>query len=84
MAIRFTKQNIEKTLKLNEGYTAYTFFCEKKFEDNRDYTISGGKLICHSYGKAPFDGRFDETFECDIDTTRRFLRDRKEDLVLPE
>ena len=82
--MRFTKNIAEETLRLNEGYSAYTFNSQKNFEDNRTYTITDGKVICHSEGKAPFTGRFDETFECDHEATLRFLREHKDELVLPE
>lgn len=84
MAFRFTKEVIAKTLRLNEGFSDTTNYESKNFRESRNYKIKDGKLYCHSEGKAPFEGRFTEDFECDIDTTRRFLRDRKSVLKLPE
>lgn len=84
MVYRFTKQRVEETLKLNEGYTDTTNYESRNFRESRKYLIKDGKLLCHSEGKAPFDGRFNEDFECDLDTTRRFLRDRKGELILAE
>lgn len=84
MAFRFTKKNIEETLKLNEGFTSTTNYESRNFRESRNYKIKDGKLFCHSEGKAPFDGRFSQDFECDTETTRRFLRDRKNRLNLPK
>lgn len=82
---RFTKDNIAKTLKLNEGYETSTTFRSKNFRETNHYRIQDGKLLCRSRGKSSWaDSRFDEAYECDIDSTRRFLRERKDELILPE
>jgi hypothetical protein len=83
--IRFTKDIIDKTLKLNEGYTDTTYYKGKNITETNNYRIHDGKLYVRSKGKTSWaDSRFDEEYECDIDRTRRFLRDRKDELNLPE
>ena len=83
--IRFTKTNVEKTLRLNEGYTDSTSYRDKHFREVNHYTIHDGKLICRSTGKSSWaDSHFDETYECDLESTRRFLRARRDFLKLPE
>ena len=82
---RFTKENIQKTLELNEGFEDSTYYKGKNFTETNYYKIQDGKLYKRSQGKTSWaDSRFDEAYVCDLDQTRRFLRERKDCLDLPE
>ena len=82
---RFTKDNIAKTLKLNDGYETTTSYKGKNFRETNHYRIKDGKLFCRSTGKSSWaDSHFDNSYECSIESTRRFLRERKDWLKLPE
>lgn len=85
MAFRFTKENIDKVLKLNEGFTDRTSYTSRNSSYENYYKIEEGKLTRRSVGKTSWaDSRYDETETCDTETTRRFLRERKNLLKLPE
>ena len=82
---RFTEENIRKTLELNEGYTDSTYYSSRNLTEQNSYEIKDGSLIKRSQGKTSWaDSRYDETTVCDIDQTRRFLRERKDSLILPD
>lgn len=82
--MRFTKDNIRKTLELNNGYTAHTYYESRNFRETNHYKIYDGKLIKRSVGDTSWsDSDFDDTEECDLETTRRFLKKRQDVLVLP-
>ena len=82
---RFTKENIEKTLKLNEGYTKSTYYKGKNFRETNNYRIHDGNLFVSSEGKTSWaDSRFKNEYKCDQDQVRRFLRNNKDDLNLPK
>lgn len=83
MAFRFTKKNVEETLKLNEGFKTTTNYSSKNTSISTDYEIKKGKLFWHETGKAPF-GRVDNSGENDYPATQRFLRKHKDELKLPE
>lgn len=81
--IRFTKNVIQKVLELNEGFTDRTYYNGKNSEEENFYKISNGKLIRRSVGKTSWsDSRYDNTFVCDEEETRRFLRKWKKNLKL--
>lgn len=83
MVFRFTKDIIGKILDKNEGFTDRTYHKSQNSEEEDIYSISGGKLIKRSIGKTSWsDSRYDKISECDIDQTRRFLRERKQYLNL--
>ena len=71
MGFRFTKENIEKTLMLNNGYSDVTNYDSKNLRETRTYTIKDDKLVCHSEGKASIDGHFDEAFDLINAVSRR-------------
>jgi len=74
-AVRLSKPVVEMLLRLNEGYKASTYFQGKNFREERQYWISGGKLLYRSIGKTSWaDSRFDEVRVADKDQTLRFLR----------
>ena len=83
MAFRFTKSNVEKTLKLNDGFKTTTNYSAKNTSISTDYEIKDGKLFWHETGKAPF-GKVDNFGENDYSATQRFLRKFKDRLKLPE
>lgn len=73
--IRFTKQNVQKILNANEGYKNRTYYKSRNKEEENLYAIIGGMLQKRSIGKTSFGGsRYDETTVCDLEQTRRFLR----------
>lgn len=81
MGLRLTKGLIGKILDANEGFKDTTSYSSRNFSETNRYEITGGKLMKRSTGKTSWaDSRFDETSECDIDQTRRFLRDRLDQL----
>ncbi len=83
MGIRFTMDVIEKVLNKNEGFTNRTYHKTMNYEEENIYSIVGGKLLKRSIGKiSGLDNRYDKTSECDIDQTRRFLRNQKHMLNL--
>lgn len=83
MAFRFTKDIINKVLNKNEGFTDQTYHKSRNSEEENIYSISGGKLMKRSIGKPSLsDSVYDKTSECDVDQTRRFLRERKQKLNL--
>ncbi len=81
--IRFTKENIDKILIANEGFRDRTYYkCKNKEEENL-YTIIGGVLQKRSIGKTSFsDSRYDKTTVCDLEQTRRFIKNNVEKLNL--
>ena len=73
--MRFTRENIKKVLEKNEGFKDRTYYKSRNREEENLYTIIGGVLQKRSIGKTSFaDSRYDETTECDLEQTRRFLR----------
>lgn len=83
MAFRFTKDIINKVLNKNDGFIDRTYHKSRNSEEENIYFISGGKLMKRSIGKTSWsDSRYDKTSECDVDQTRRFLRERKQKLNL--
>lgn len=83
MSFRFTKDNIDLVLKMNEGFTDRTYYKDKNSECENIYTIKDGVLECRSVGKGSWSSsRYDETRVCDPEQTRRFLRERKNLLKL--
>lgn len=83
MTFRFTKDIINKVLNKNEGFTYRTYHKSRNSEEENIYSISGGKLMKRSIGKTSWsDSRYDKTSECDVDQTRRFLREQKQKLNL--
>ena len=81
--MRFTKDFIEKVLKNNEGFRDRTYYKSRNKEEENFYTITGGALQKRSVGKTSWaDSRYDKTEMCDMDQTRRFLRDRRHRLNL--
>lgn len=83
MAFRFTKKNVEETLKLNEGFKTTTNYKSRNASISTDYEIKKGKLLFHETGRAPF-GKVDNSGENDYAATQRFLRRFKDKLKLPE
>lgn len=80
---RFTKENVEKVLAANEGFSKRTYYQNRNMEEENIYTITGGKLYKRSIEKTSWaDSRYDRTVECDEEQTRRFLRDWKNKLSL--
>lgn len=81
--MRFTRENIPKVLTANEGYQARTYFKSRNKEEENFYTITGGALQKRSVGKTSFGGsQYDKTEVCDMDQTRRFLRNNMNRLNL--
>lgn len=81
--MRYTKENIQKILDLNNGYKAVKSYHDRNLSYDNYYEIRDGKLFCRSDGKTSWaDSHFDDRYECDIDQTRRFLKN--EGLTLPE
>lgn len=73
--MRFTKENIQKVLNANEGFKDCTYYKSRNREEENTYTIANGVLRKRSIGKTSFsDSRYDETSDCDLEQTRRFLR----------
>ena len=44
MAFRFTKKNVDETLKANEGFTYTTNYSSRNSSITTNYKIEGGKL----------------------------------------
>ena len=85
--MRFTKNNRQQILNNNEGYTSDTYSSQKNFSEHRTYTISDGQLKIRAQGKTSWaDSRYDETYTygADDEETKRFLRNNKDWLNLPE
>lgn len=81
--IRFTKQNVQRVLNANEGYKNRTYYKSRNKEEENVYTIIGGMLRKRSVGRTSFgDSRYDETTVCDMEQTRRFLRNNINQLNL--
>ena len=81
--MRLTADNIQKILEKNEGYKSRTYYKSRNSEEENLYTIIGGVLEKRSIGKSSFDrSGYDETIVCDLDQTRRFLRNNINDLKL--
>ena len=79
--IRFTKENIDKILIANEGFRDRTYYKSKNKEDRTG--IIGGVLQKRSIGKTSFsDSRYDKTTVCDLEQTRRFIKNNVEKLNL--
>lgn len=73
--MRFTKENIQKILAANEGFTAHTTYKSRNSEQDNYYSIEGGKMLIQSVGKTSWaDSRYDRKGVCDIDQTRRILK----------
>lgn len=80
--IRLTKENIQKVLDANEGFKARTHYKSKNKEEENLYTIVGGALQKRSVGKASFGGsQYDKTDVCDLEQTRRFIRNNGDSLT---
>lgn len=80
---RFTKDIIPKVLKANEGFEDRTYYNSRNKMEENIYTIKGGKMFKRSVGKTSWaDSRYDETTECDLEQTRRVLRNNKNRLNL--
>lgn len=76
-ALRLTKDVIQQLLNNNEGFEDTTSYSGRNFSETNHYTIEGGKLWRESKGKTSWaDSRYDNKVVCDIDQTRRFLRER--------
>lgn len=85
--MRFTKNNRQQILNNNEGFQISTYNSQKNFTENRLYTITGGILKVRTTGKTSWaDSRYDQTYTYDADdeVTKRFLRNYKDILKLPE
>lgn len=81
--MRYTKENIQKILDANDGYKKAKSYDSRNLKYTNYYEIKDGKLYCESVGKTSWaDSRFDDHNVCDIDQTRRFLKN--EGLTLPE
>ena len=75
---RYTKDVIQKLLDTNEGFSDTTSYSAKNSRETNYYHIEQGKLYCRSKGKGAFGGsQYDKTYICDIDRTRRFLKERE-------
>lgn len=73
--MRFTKDNIQKILKANEGFKDHTYYKDRNSEQENFYIIEGGKMVRRVVGKTSWaDSRYDETGVCDIEQTRRILK----------
>lgn len=81
--IRFTKENVKKVLANNDGFTDRTYHKEENFEEENLYTIKNGKLLMHSIEKGALgNSGYDSMTECDMDQTIKFLRERKNKLII--
>ena len=81
--IRFTKENIDKILIASGGFRDRTYYKSKNKEEENLYTIIGGVLQKRSIGKTSFsDSRYDKTTVCDLEQTRRFIKNNVEKLNL--
>ena len=75
--MRLTKEIVAQILLGNEGYKDKTYYESRNKKEENYYEIIGGKLMKRSVGRTSWGGsQYDETYECDIDQTRRFLRER--------
>ena len=73
--MRLTKVVIQQILDQNEGFTDRTSFQSKNSSYTNYYRISNGQLYIRSVGKTSWsDSRFDDEGVCDLDQTRRFIR----------
>lgn len=73
--MRLTMENIQKILNKNEGFKSRTYYKSRNSEEENLYTIIGGVLEKRSIGKSSFDrSGYDETTICDLEQTRRFLK----------
>lgn len=73
--MRLTKVVIQQILDQNEGFTDRTSFQSKNLSYTNYYRISNGQLYTRSVGKTSWsDSRFDDEGVCDLDQTRRFIR----------
>ena len=81
--IRFTKENVKKVLTNNDGFTDRTYHKDENFEEENLYTIKNGKLLMRSMKKGVIDDNgYESMTECDMDQTIKFLRDRKNKLII--
>ena len=73
--MRLTKVVIQQILDRNEGYTARTSYSSKNLSYTNYYMISNGRLYMRSVGKTSWaDSHFKDEYVCDLDQTRRFIR----------
>ena len=72
--LRLTKQNREKILAKNEGFSRNTYYEGNNFRESRNYKISDGRLIIRSSGKTSWsDSHFQDEWIADEEETHRFL-----------
>ena len=83
MGIRFTKENVEKTLLLNEGFKFTVNYTSKNSKVITQYMIKDGHLCYHEKGESKAEGPIDNIGVCDYPRTARLLRAFKERLKLP-
>lgn len=73
--MRLTKVVIQQILDQNEGFTARASFDSKNLRYTNYYRISSGQLYLRSVGRTSWSDRhFDDEGVCDLDQTRRFIR----------
>lgn len=73
---RFTKENIEKVLSLNEGMETETHYEGKNGDNDNYYKVENGKLLWRRYKDSDWQ-------ELDYETTQRFLRNHKNRFIMP-
>ena len=72
----------QQLLENNDGFTISTYYEEKNFREQRDYSIKDGKLHIRARGKTSWaDSHFDDEWVADEDETHRFLYRHKDELV---
>lgn len=70
---RLTKEVRQKILDQNEGFQKRTYQEGRNFEEERIYTVSGGKLHIREIGNTSWsDSRYDNDRIADEDETHRF------------
>ena len=73
--MRLTKIVLQQILDQNEGFTARASFDSRNLCYTNNYRISNGRLYVRSVGKTSWaDSRFDDEYVCDLEQTRRFIR----------
>lgn len=79
--MRFTKEIVQKVLDTNEGFKDRTYYKSRNSEEENFYSIEGGQLLKRSVGKTSWsDSRYDRVTVCDLEQTRRFLKQRQNKL----
>ena len=72
--LRLTKENIQKILDMNEGFSKNTSHRSRNFDADYCYIIKGGKLIIERISETSWADSLNKVKEiADIEQTRRFI-----------